>query len=273
MISVPIIQTVMRVCCALILIGLGWLCLQGIMPWPSDSDFVADSVVVTIGIAQGIVFLVSAILVSIRSRNKWFNRSYILISCNLIVFCFLKYLNAQSGIGHFLEHAAQFCSPFLLFLIVRESPSNSNENFAPGSKWGRVAVASISSAFIFHGLLAMDIPHSIQFFDHQRPQHFNDMVRLCLPLSEQVANLFLVTVGVLDILAVIVLVFAVQYWKRIALQYMCFWGFATSLARPWSFFDASNIGMSIHRWLPEMLLRSPHFLLPLCLLIILKKRP
>ena len=69
-----------------------------------------------------------------------------------------------------------------------------------------------------------------------------------------------------------VFLFTVGKWRTISLAYMVIWGLMTAIARPWSYFDPAFASETLNRWLPEALYRVPHFGLPLCLLLALRRR-
>ena len=126
------------------LVGHGWVCLNGKMPltallWDENlmSGIITSitgenwnswvtSLSVTAGIGkiiklQGVLFLLSALAVLIKSKNKYFNSIYIVITINLVFLSTLKYLDNRVGIGNLLEHAAQFCMPLIIFLISQKN--------------------------------------------------------------------------------------------------------------------------------------------------------
>lgn len=98
-----------------------------------------------------------------------------------------------------------------------------------------------------------------------------EMTMQCLGLqSESAAGGILITAGILDVI-VIISIF-IKGWPRIlGLSYMAGWGFLTALARPWFHFDPTAAAETLLRWLPEFFFRAPHFCLPLCLLLALRK--
>jgi hypothetical protein len=271
MIYAPIIQMLLRVSCALMLIGHGWVCLNGYMPQinsilgDAGDLLLNDDMQKWVGFLQGLIFLIFSVLVLIRSKKRWFNSVYLLIGCNLLCFFVLKFINAKGGIGNFLEHSSQFCLPFILYFLV--STDSRKSKFIE-----TVAIISISLTYIFHGLFGINFQHEFILFDHQRPQLFSDMVVVSLGLNQQSSELFFIVVGFLDFISVFFLVFTNEKLKSIGLKYMIFWGLITSLARPWSFFDNTNIVMSLNIWIPELLYRCPHFMIPVCLLIAMNKK-
>ena len=267
------------------LIGHGWVCLNGKMPltallWDEElmsglitsitgedwnswvtSLEVGDAISNLIK-AQGILFILFAVTILIRSQKKWFNYIYIIISINLLFLAVLKYLDSRVGIGNLLEHASQFCMPLIIFFIARDKSIKGMSLI--------IAKVSIAFAFIFHGLFAINFRHEMIIFDHARPGHFTEMVMLSLGIDqESLANSILVIAGILDFISA-ALIFCKGTPRNIGLLYMFIWGSLTAMARPWSRFDSYDIVGNLNIWIPEMLYRLPHFMIPLCLLLALK---
>ena len=253
------------------LVGHGWVCLNGKMPltallWDENlmSGIITSitgenwnswvtSLSVTAGIGkiiklQGVLFLLSALAVLIKSKNKYFNSIYIVITINLVFLSTLKYLDDRVGIGNLLEHAAQFCMPLIIFLI-----SQKNKITIPAEL---IAKISIAMAFIFHGLFAINFSHEWIVLDHSRPGHFSEMLMRSLRIKEQShANLILIIAGLLDFIAA-VLIFTRGKLKKTGLYYMLIWGGLTAAARPWSHFDSYEMMKTLNTWIPEMLYLS-----------------
>lgn len=285
--TINTIEIVFRISCAIMLIGHGWVCLNGKMPltallWDEElmsglitsitgedwnswvtSLEVGDAISNLIK-AQGILFIFFAVTILIKSQKKWFNYIYIIISINLLFLAVLKYLDSRVGIGNLLEHASQFCMPLIIFFIARDKSIKGMSLI--------IAKVSIAFAFIFHGLFAINFRHEMIIFDHARPGHFTEMVMLSLGINqESLANSILVIAGILDFISA-ALIFSKGTPRNIGLLYMLIWGSLTAMARPWSRFDSYEIVESLNIWIPEMLYRAPHFMIPVCLLLALKTK-
>jgi len=281
------VEYLFRISCAVMLIGHGWVCLNGKMPltallWDEnlmsgiitsitgeDWNSWVTSLSVSAGIGkiikfQGVIFLLSALAVLIKSKNKYLNSIYIVITINLVFLSTLKYLDNRVGIGNLLEHAAQFCMPLIIFLISKENKITKSADL--------IAKISIAMAFIFHGLFAINFSHEWIILDHSRPGHFSEMLMRSLGIKEQShANLILIIAGLFDFIAA-VLIFTKGKLKKTGLYYMLIWGALTAAARPWSHFDSYEIMKTLNTWIPEMLYRAPHFMIPLCLILALSKK-
>ena len=215
--TINTIEIVFRISCAIMLIGHGWVCLNGKMPltallWDEElmsglitsitgedwnswvtSLEVGDAISNLIK-AQGILFIFFAVTILIKSQKKWFNYIYIIISMNLLFLAVLKYLDSRVGIGNLLEHASQFCMPLIIFFIARDKSIKGMSLI--------IAKVSIAFAFIFHGLFAINFRHEMIVFDHARPGHFTEMVMLSLGIDqESLANSILVIAGILDFIS------------------------------------------------------------------------
>ena len=282
----PVLCWMLRILCAVMFVGHGWMCFNEQMPlhallqdeplmatlvknlFSMDwKDWLALKISDNIDTAvrvQAWIFFFFATITLIPSCH-WFMRVvYLLGTANLVFLAWLKYFAAAEGIGHFLEHACQFCMPLMVYLIV----------FGRGWRFPAGIIASIAIAltFVCHGLLAIGLASDISWLNHPRPGKFMEMTMLSLGLeSEKTAGNILLAAGILDIVAAVFL-FTFGKWRTISLAYMVIWGLMTAIARPWSYFDPAFASESLNRWLPEALYRVPHFGLPLCLLLALRRR-
>ncbi len=112
--------------------------------------------------------------------------------------------------------------------------------------------------FAGHGLFALNW--------YPRPGIFTDMVIRAFHCSQQSAEWFLITIGILD-LSLLILV-PINKTRKYALWYMIIWGLLTALARPLFNFDPQFASDTLSQWIPEALMRAPHFLIPIWLLKI-----
>ena len=282
----PLLTWLLRVTCAVMFAGHGWMCWNGQMelhallqnePLMSDivekffsmewGDWVSLQVSDHIDTAirvQAWIFFFFATATLMPVRNWTFRFVYLLGAGNLVFLAWLKYFDAGTGLGHFFEHSSQFCLPLVLYLVV----------FGKGWRFPAIMTAGIAMALTFagHGLFAIGLPSGIPWLDHPRPGNFTEMTMLSLGLeSEVVAGRILLVAGILDLVAAIML-FLPGRLRMAALGYMVSWGLLTTLARPWSHFDLAFAAEVMTRWLPEALYRVPHFGLPLCLLLALPRR-
>ena len=115
--------------------------------------------------------------------------------------------------------------------------------------------------FTCHGLYALGI--------YPRPALFLSMTMSILDFSETQAITFLVAAGLADFVASFLLFFK-GLWRASALTYCVLWGAATALARIWAHFQPEWWMEATGQWLHETVLRFPHFLIPLLLLLLLE---
>ncbi|UTW64317.1 hypothetical protein KFE98_09315 [bacterium SCSIO 12741] len=120
----------------------------------------------------------------------------------------------------------------------------------------KVGLILATLTFAGHGLFALNW--------YPRPGIFIDMVIRAFHCSESSAELFLMVIGVLDLSLIFLVAF--KKTRKYALWYMVIWGLLTALARPLFNFDPQFASATLAQWIPEALIRAPHFLIPLWLL-------
>ncbi len=212
----------------------------------------------------GFFLLFSLILVLIIKKIPlWISKTHLIISSILFLFlAFCYYLDKGFRIGQFIEYSLQFCTPLFLLYYYKNSIVEHHS-----SKINRFILAlKIATAFTFigHGLFAIGY--------YPLPGHFIDMMIKGFHITQTTATQFLFIVGVLDILFAILLFIPNHKIQIIALYYIIIWGFLTALARVYSNFSFDLGWYSLQQWLPEFLMRVPHFLVPLLLLFLIKDK-
>ena len=120
----------------------------------------------------------------------------------------------------------------------------------------------IALTFIGHGLYALNI--------FPVPADFTMMTSNILHMGRDGTVMFLAIAGVLDVLFSMLLFY--RKTERIALVYMVIWGFLTALARLIAYHGIADTSTYLAMWIPEFLIRSGHFLVPLYLLVYIKRR-
>ncbi|MCO6487625.1 MAG: hypothetical protein J5I98_04360 [Phaeodactylibacter sp.] len=158
--------------------------------------------------------------------------------------------------GQFFEYTLQWGAPVMLAVLAKN----------PDQPWpGRFVLfvkIAIALTFTCHGLYAVGF--------YPRPGSFLVMTLNILPVNETGAVHFLNTAGALDFLLSLAL-FLPGRWPRAALAYAAFWGLATSVARVWAHFHWEFWDNVLIQWLHESVMRFPHFLVPLALLLVLSR--
>ncbi|NJL75925.1 MAG: hypothetical protein HC892_13805 [Saprospiraceae bacterium] len=200
---------------------------------------------------MGGLFATSALVALFISRvPNWLSKLLWLGAFGLFLLAFLQFKARFFHAGQLLEYALQFSSPVLLVWLYQTKLPSKNMLFA----W-KIAM---SLTFICHGLYAVNY--------YPRPGNFTEMTMNILHLSETQAIQGLQIAGILDFTAS-VLLFLPFHAESLALCYMVLWGFLTSIARPWAYLQIDFFMETTLRWLPEVLIRFPHFLVPLALLL------
>ncbi len=272
----------LRIACATMFLGHAWVCWNGDMPlrsilwdesllgpliphltgmewasWVSSLD-VDDRINAAITV-QACLFALFGIASLAPLPNRAAAAILILGTLNLTFLAFLKFWEAGQGLAQFFEHAGQFCLPLILLfaLYPQNHPSAASH----------LAKIAIALTFIGHGIYAIGIPSEFPWLNHPRPGRFTEMTVLGLSLSsESSAGRILLTAGILDLIAAALIFFRGKA-QTAALVYMVAWGLLTAIARPWAYFDAASTLASLAIWLPEALYRTPHFAIPLWLLL------
>ncbi|NBB89090.1 MAG: hypothetical protein GVX96_04835 [Bacteroidetes bacterium] len=177
-----------------------------------------------------------------------------LSTLGLSIYAISSYLESGYQWAQGIEYAAQIATPLLCAIYLWGKV---------GSKWITFAKVAIALTFLGHGLFALGV--------FPTPGNFVYMTTQILEISDTQARELLYIAGILDIVA-LVLIF-VPRLDRYALIYCTIWGFLTALARPAAYVLFNHLfWLSMHQSIFEFAVRLPHFILPLALFFILKKR-
>ena len=240
--------------------------------WGNSYDYFFNGVGIYLWISILIILFIRRIPRWITAINLW-SLSFILA---FLAFCY--FIDKGLQVGQFIEHSLQFLSPLFLYWFLKkitppslpEEEIDTLKNPSPSGRLGGVfskkkfiLFLKIATAltFIGHGLYAIGY--------YPRPGKFVDMMIKGLGTTEDQSVLFLNIVGYLDIIAAFALFISWKKVQKIALSYIIIWGFLTALARMYSNINWSMGWYSLKQWLPEFLMRFPHFLLPLILFVLL----
>ena len=203
----------------------------------------------------GFFYLMAAIIaLFIHKLPRPFHHVLILSSLALITLALLYCKERFFSIGQFFEYTLQFGSPFFLWWWLRhENPISISSNFIKGLK------IAIALTFTCHGLYAIGY--------YPIPVQFMEMTMNILGVTEELAKTILTTAGILDF-AVALGIFLPWKWARFFLLYAVLWGFGTTIARVWANFNWEWLDYVLLQWLHESVMRMPHFLIPLAVLIV-----
>lgn len=203
-----------------------------------------------IGLFYGFASIVSLLFVTQLAEKQWFRAlGYTILGLgflNLILLYFLYTKDKSYRPTEFLEYALQWGSPLLLIFHKR---LNSN-----------VLKLLCAAVFIAHGLYA----HGV----YQTPVNYYNMTMNSLHCSQAFAKQFLSIIGILDIIFSIAL-----FWNKtftISVLYMIVWGFLTTVARLYGNWYSEMWDLTLQQYFHEMLVRFPHFLLPISLFYVEK---
>ncbi len=155
--------------------------------------------------------------------------------------------------GYFIEHALQIGAPIVFWCFLRQACSRHLHRII---RW------LTALTFIGHGLYAVGY--------YPVPQHFlwmfiEGLAHAGASVSESAGRVALKIVGSLDFLAALLLLLPQQRLQKIGLLWILPWALLTTLARWWSYAGTASLEQLLLFWTPEVLLRLPHLLLPLCL--------
>lgn len=197
----------------------------------------------------GCFYLIAAAAVfTIRIYPKL---SRIILNCAGFTLLFLVLIIwKESGwqIGQLLEQSLQWTTPLLLAAYTKNTISE---------LWMSYCIRGlISATFLGHGLYALGF-YSI-------PGNFLEMTMRSLFLSENAARQFLFWIGCLDVITAGWVLWP-KHFSPILFVYLVGWGLLTSLARLWGYFSLDFFENWAAMWVQELLIRFPHFLVPLFL--------
>lgn len=177
----------------------------------------------------------------------------------LLIQHFLQYKSHFWQLGQLLELALQTAAP-MVFLYWTKKWGQANTLSATDELkqrlqfWFMVRLL-IAVTFIGHGLYAVGF--------HPVPANFIVMTQAGVGVAESVARDLLLMVGVLDFLAAALLLLPNRKSQLIALGWIIPWAILTSLARLWSYGGLVTLDTLFWQWLPEVVRRLPHVLVPL----------
>jgi len=179
----------------------------------------------------------------------------------LLIQHFLKFKTHFWQTGQLLELGLQTAAPLLLlgwlYLADRAGATSPTKMARELHLFWLVVRLLIAATFIGHGLYAVGI--------YPVPASFILMTQAGLGVTEAFAREVLTLVGVLDFLAAIALLLPNRQSQLIALGWIIPWAILTSLARLWSYGGLVTVDTLLWQWLPEVVRRLPHVLIPLAL--------
>jgi len=230
----------------------------------------------------GVLYLISALIaLFINYLPRILHHLLILGALGLIFLAFLYCKERFFSIGQFFEYALQFGSPLFLWwwkgtetATSTQSAGSSFSNSPLNQKMQQANEMVLTSKIPNKFLLILKIAISLTFTCHGLyavgyypiPVSFMEMTMNILGVGEDTTKVFLKMAGILDF-AVAIGIFLPWKWARIFLIYAIIWGFGTTIARIWAYFDWEWLDYVLLQWLHESVMRMPHFLIPLAVLV------
>ncbi|KXX72428.1 hypothetical protein [Flammeovirga sp. SJP92] len=213
---------------------------------------IADQWINTSVTAFGILYLLAAFSILLLHKGGFFKsvglKLQVVGAIGLLFLAFLYSKEKFMQIGQLLEYSAQFTAPVFLWYVI----SNKEKEFPVF-----FAKCVIALTFICHGLYAVGF--------YPVPGKFIDMTIATLGVSENTSKDLLFAAGVIDFI-VAAGIFLPKIQKPM-LAYMIVWGTLTSVARLTGHFHLDFLGNTLLQWLPAVILRAPHALLPLVIFL------
>lgn len=163
---------------------------------------------------------------------------------------FAKYLAVQRQLPMLIEHGGQFLMPILLILALKLGPRH------PVTL--NTAIIAVTLTFAGHGAYALGL--------WPTPANYFAMTKVILGFDREAATIFLFIAGVMDYLLCVGLL--IPKLRRVSALYAVAWGLLTALARPVAGMSVDLNFWGADQFIHEAVLRAPHFMIPLYLLVL-----
>jgi len=207
-----------------------------------------DSWINRLGAFMGFFWLFCAMVVlKINKELKWGKGLLYTASFSLFILALLYFKDKFWDLGQLFEYSLQVASPIILAHAIYGGANTPN--------FRKVLKPLIAITFICHGLYAYGY--------YPRPGLWVQWTMDILMLSDESANQFLATMGLLDFLVAAYLF--IPYTFRGAIWYCIIWGTLTATARLVGNFYFHIPLESFHQFTYEMLYRLVHGGIPLLL--------
>ncbi|MEZ4776141.1 MAG: hypothetical protein R3D00_23410 [Bacteroidia bacterium] len=242
---------ILRLAAFALLLGRGWQFVFLQTPFhlwqenPGDTSWIISSI--------GVYWIICSVLVwFVKTGDRWLQLLLVLAVVPLLVMTFAMWQTSQYQLAQLIEQTAQWATPLLLLYSLSAFPGMwfSVQN-APS--FDRMTLIVIALVFTGHGLYASGV--------FPQPANFHYMVTSILGVSGPPASRFLLAAGIVDF-AVSIGIFLPRF-RRLSLIYMTIWGLLTAFARIVAYVSPADLNTTLFEWLPQMLFRLPHGLLPL----------
>lgn len=209
---------------------------------------------------MGIFLIATALILWLAgvSRLRWLRWILVPASLILVLDAFSRWVGKDMQTGILMEYALSTVAPIALLIYLGRGSSLS---IVRGRIVTWLLLIATALTFAGHGLYAMG--------HYSVPLDFRMMTTEILPVTEEGSLTFLKIAGWLDF--VVVGLLFIPMTRSVALVYMLCWGGATSLARILTYYEPDLPWNGMDPWLAEALVRTPHWLVPLWLLLQLRR--
>lgn len=196
----------------------------------------------------------TVLTLTVRAKSRIQLSGLVVGSGLLTLLSYANYVSSQKQLPMFIEQGSQMLIPILLVMALAIGVRHRVTVFT--------AIIAVIMTFSGHGCYA------IGFWP--TPGNFSAMTTLILGVEYPTAQIFLRTVGILDLLVCIGI--CIPYLRRSVTLYATVWGFLTAIARP-----VAGMSWGLNYWgadqyLHEAIFRAPHFLIPLYLFLLWQPR-
>lgn len=247
---------ILRLAAFSLLLGRGWQFVFLQTPFHLWQENPADTVWIIPAI--GIYWLICAVVVwVVKPGDSVFSLFLLLGVLPLMVMTYAMWQTSQFQFAQLIEQTAQWATPLLL-LYSLSAFWDEKKIKKPFPSPELITCVVMALVFTGHGLYASGV--------FPQPANFHYMVTSILGVSGPPASKFLFAAGMMDF--VVSAGIFVPRFRRLSLIYMIIWGLLTALARVVAYVSLADLGATLFEWLPQMLFRLPHGLLPL---VVLKK--
>lgn len=237
----------------------GWCAHLAGMSWKEwVTSATVDAGIETTKLIVGIIMILIAGLITLVKRESKVIRAGLWIAfVFLLIQHFLNWKEHFWQLGQLLELILLTTTP-LLYLKLGDEKGESQEISTP-LKTGEVRLIAclVALTFIGHGFYASGV--------HPVPASFVMMTQASLGVGEETARQLLFGVGILDFIAAILLLIPRKKAVLIGLCWIIPWAILTTLARWWSYQGIVEWETLLTQWVPEVIIRLPHVLVPLAL--------
>jgi hypothetical protein len=204
-------------------------------------------------------FLSAYHIIQSRTISKWWNILYVLSGIIIIAHAFASYVDSKLHYNVPIEYVTRIAIPFLCLAVAIYQ-----KNIIQTQKLiGRSLPIIIGLTFFAHGIYAVNFLPI--------PQDFMLMTTNILKTPRDISLQFLFVIGIIDLLLLIGIF--VPYIRKGFVLYAIIWGFLTAIARLVGHYDPTAILNFLNVWIPEFLVRSGHFLLPLAYWYFMTNQP